>query len=313
MCSPCSAVRRPPSLPRRPRSRRIGIAAGRSGSRAARLAARAAARPARVKLARLELKSGTATFGDEGVAPGREWKLEGVTVDGTGLSTSPDDPPGKLGVRAQVTARPGPGGPRPSPSTPTRFALTPLAASARVRVDGFALATIRPYWPESRPRGRARGRGRVGPRGRGRAGRRWPVDACLGVRQRAPRRAPGGPARPTRAVPPDPHAHRRAQAGGRSGADHRARRDRGRRGRSSGRPRGGRQYRPARHGPRGRARDRGGQGADGAHCRRPEAVAAPGARRRNGSSLWIASPSPRAPSRSRTGRPPRRRPSPWAT
>ncbi len=27
----------------------------------------------------------------------------------------------------------------------------PLAASARVRVDGFALATIRPYWPESVP------------------------------------------------------------------------------------------------------------------------------------------------------------------
>ncbi len=40
----------------------------------------------RVKLARLALRSGTVTFGDEGVAPGREWKLEGVTVDGAGFS-----------------------------------------------------------------------------------------------------------------------------------------------------------------------------------------------------------------------------------
>jgi hypothetical protein len=38
--------------------------------------------PARVKVARLALKSGTVTFADDGVAPGRDWKLEGVTVDG---------------------------------------------------------------------------------------------------------------------------------------------------------------------------------------------------------------------------------------
>ena len=107
--------------------------------------------PGRVRLARLALKSGTVTFGDEGVAPGREWKLEGVTVDGAGLSTSPDDPAGKLGVRAQVTARPGPARPATLAIDADSVRLAPLAASARVRVDGFALATIRPYWPESVP------------------------------------------------------------------------------------------------------------------------------------------------------------------
>ena len=104
-----------------------------------------------MKLARLALKSGTVTFADEGVAPGREWKLEGVTVDGAGLSTSPDDPAGKLGVRAQVTARPGPVRPATLAVDADSIRLAPLAASARVRVDGFALATVRPYWPESVP------------------------------------------------------------------------------------------------------------------------------------------------------------------
>lgn len=105
----------------------------------------------RVRVARLALKSGTVTFGDEGVAPGREWKLEGVTVDGAGFSTSPDDPAGKLEVRAQVTARPGPARPATLAIDADSVRLAPLAASARVRVDGFALATVRSYWPESVP------------------------------------------------------------------------------------------------------------------------------------------------------------------
>src|SRR4029079_18357358 len=82
----------------------------------------------RVKLARLALKSGTVTFGDEGVAPGREWKLEGVTVDGAGLSTSPDDPAGQLGVRAQVTARPGSARPATLSIDADSVRLVPLAA-----------------------------------------------------------------------------------------------------------------------------------------------------------------------------------------
>ena len=109
------------------------------------------AAPPRVKLAKLGLTAGTVTFVDAAVSPPREWKLDGVTVTGAGLSTSPDDPPATVDAQLTMTARPGATPPATIAVRADALRLTPLAASAHVKVDGFALAAVRPYWPEALP------------------------------------------------------------------------------------------------------------------------------------------------------------------
>ena len=256
-------------MPRPPRARGSGIAACRGGSRVARLGARAAGGPAlgRVKLARLALGSGTVTFGDEGVAPAREG-ARGRDGRRCGFSTSPTIR-GQARVRAQVTARPGPKA--RDARHRRRLRLAGAARGIGVRVDGFALATVRPTGGRSQVSpSRQEGAVALGPRGRRRADGdgRWPTAPWRPAR--APRRAPGGSARAP-AVPPDSQAHRRTprrrtrvvqtaalgaiEVGG---ADLRSRaRSRAAAHRSLGLA------------PATGARDRGGQGADGARWRLP--------------------------------------------
>ena len=108
-------------------------------------------KPGKLTLERLTLRSGTLTVTDEAVSPGREWRIDGVTVDGAGLSTSAQDTPGTLRVRAKMTARPGSTKPASLVLDADAITLVPFAASARVSLDGFALAAIEPYWPPSLP------------------------------------------------------------------------------------------------------------------------------------------------------------------
>jgi len=102
-----------------------------------------------ISLARLGLRSGAIAVTDEAVSPARSWKIDGITVDGAALGTASDA--GTLQVRAQVTAGPGAAKPFRVALDADSIKLIPLAASARFTLDGFALADIGPYWPESLP------------------------------------------------------------------------------------------------------------------------------------------------------------------
>src|SRR5205814_1454666 len=70
-----------------------------------------------------------------------EWKLEGIAVDGTGLSTR-GGPPGRLTVRAKLNGT-------PIAVDVGAVDLAKGAALARVTVDGFDVAQIQPFVPAS--------------------------------------------------------------------------------------------------------------------------------------------------------------------
>jgi uncharacterized protein DUF748 len=107
--------------------------------------------PRKVTLERLTLQSGTATFHDEGVSPAREWKIQGMTIDGARFSTSPEDAPATARVRAQITARPGLLTPATLALDADPIRLAPPSATARVSLQGLALAALEPYWPPTTP------------------------------------------------------------------------------------------------------------------------------------------------------------------
>jgi hypothetical protein len=91
------------------------------------------------------------TLTDEAVSPAREWRLGGLTVEGAGLSTASGDPPGTLKVRAQILAGPRSSKPATLAVDADSVRLTPAAASARLSLDGFDLADLGAYWPETLP------------------------------------------------------------------------------------------------------------------------------------------------------------------
>ncbi len=109
------------------------------------------AAPAVVKLERLSLKSGAITVTDEAVSPSREWKVDGIEIDGAGFSTSADDPPATLRLRAQVTGRPGSAKAAGLAVDADAIKLAPPGVSARVVLDAFAIAALEPYWPPTLP------------------------------------------------------------------------------------------------------------------------------------------------------------------
>jgi uncharacterized protein involved in outer membrane biogenesis len=110
----------------------------------------AGALPFKVKLERLSVRSGTVALNDQAVSPAREWRLSGLTIDGAGFSTAPEDAPGTLKVSAQLDMTSG-----HPPATVSLDAaslrLLPLAATARVALDRFDLGALGPYWPAALP------------------------------------------------------------------------------------------------------------------------------------------------------------------
>jgi hypothetical protein len=107
--------------------------------------------PRKITLDRLALKSGTVTFRDDGVSPGREWKLEDLTIDGAGFSTSPGDAPATARVRAQIGTGPAGVAPAAFSLDADSIRLTPPSATARVSLEHLGLATVEPYWPPTIP------------------------------------------------------------------------------------------------------------------------------------------------------------------
>ncbi len=106
----------------------------------------APARPFRFAVERLALTGGTIGVLDEAVSPARQWQVDGLSVEGHALANGASDPPGSLRVRAQLVAGQG-----AKPATLTLEAdsvrLTPLAASAKVALNGFDVVSVVPYVP----------------------------------------------------------------------------------------------------------------------------------------------------------------------
>jgi hypothetical protein len=106
--------------------------------------------PPRVSLDRLTVRSATVKLDDQAVSPPRQWRIEGLMVDGQGLSTAGEDPPGTLEVQARLSAQPG-GKPAAVQVHADSVRLVPLAASARISLTGFDLASVLPYLPDTLP------------------------------------------------------------------------------------------------------------------------------------------------------------------
>lgn len=105
----------------------------------------------RVRVERISLMSGAITITDQAVSPSLEWKIEDLTLEAGGLSTVSEDPAGTMKARARVVGGAGSAQAATFAADADSVRLTPLALSARVAIDGVALAALLPYWPESVP------------------------------------------------------------------------------------------------------------------------------------------------------------------
>jgi uncharacterized protein involved in outer membrane biogenesis len=97
-----------------------------------------------ITLERLTITDGTIVARDEAVAEPATWRIVGLQVDGAGLTTRRDAPPGRLAVRLALNG------------TPVRLEadsieLAAARMTARVAVDGFELAQVRGYVPDAVP------------------------------------------------------------------------------------------------------------------------------------------------------------------
>jgi uncharacterized protein involved in outer membrane biogenesis len=110
----------------------------------------ASTRPFKVKVERLTVRSGAVAVNDQAVAPAREWRLSGLTLDGAGFSTSPEDGPASLKLSGQIEATPG-GRHATISADVSSLRLSPLAATASAALDGFDLGALGPYWPAALP------------------------------------------------------------------------------------------------------------------------------------------------------------------
>src|SRR6266850_2494988 len=111
--------------------------------------------PWKITLARVALSPGTIVFRDQVTAPPSEWRIEGLGVDASDLSTKPKAKPGRLAVKLKLNGA-------PISVTSDSLALDPFKAAVRVDVDGFDLAAVRPYLPPSVPAAPRTGRAGLG-------------------------------------------------------------------------------------------------------------------------------------------------------
>ncbi len=107
--------------------------------------------PFTARVERFALKSGTVTLSDQAVSPPRDWRIQGLNVEGTGFSTSADDPPAQLKMTALLDAASGARKTATVSVDVGAFRALPLAATARVLLESFDLAALGPYWPATLP------------------------------------------------------------------------------------------------------------------------------------------------------------------
>jgi hypothetical protein len=110
----------------------------------------ASPKPFKVRVERFALKTGKVTVSDQAVSPAQEWRVQGLTVEGTGLSTFADDPPAQLKMAAQLDAT---GSRKPATLSVDVASLRtkPIAATARVALENVDLVAFGPYWSPTLP------------------------------------------------------------------------------------------------------------------------------------------------------------------
>src|SRR6266850_2345909 len=105
----------------------------------------------KVTLARVSVRPATIVFRDRVIAPPSEWRIEGMTVDASDLSTRPRAKPGRLAVKLRLNGS-------AVSVTSESLALDPFKAAARVDVDRFDIAAVGPYLPLNLPAAARAGR-----------------------------------------------------------------------------------------------------------------------------------------------------------
>jgi len=97
-----------------------------------------------VTLDRVSVRRLTAVARDLTTSPESAWQIDDMTLDASGLTIGPGARPGRLEMKLKLNGT-------PISVTSDSIVLTPLAVSARVAVDGFDLAPVRPYLPPTVP------------------------------------------------------------------------------------------------------------------------------------------------------------------
>ena len=108
-----------------------------------------------ITLDRVSVRPGTIVVRDLVTTPASEWRVDGLVVDASNFATRPGARPGRLAVRFRLNGA-------VVSVTSDSFALDPPKTSARVSVDGFDLAAVRPYLPPNVPAAPRAGRASVG-------------------------------------------------------------------------------------------------------------------------------------------------------
>jgi uncharacterized protein involved in outer membrane biogenesis len=99
-----------------------------------------------IRLGRLSVTQSAVRFADEAVSPPRQWLLENIALDASGLSTVDTDGPGRIALTAQLRpARARTGATVSVRSDDVR--LVPPSASARASVTRLDLSHVDPYVP----------------------------------------------------------------------------------------------------------------------------------------------------------------------
>jgi uncharacterized protein involved in outer membrane biogenesis len=91
-----------------------------------------------IQLDRISLQRVTILMRDATTSPESEWRIDDVTIETRNLMLGEGARPGNLEAKLKVNGA-------PIVATADSLAIVPLAASARVTVDGFDLAPLRPY------------------------------------------------------------------------------------------------------------------------------------------------------------------------
>jgi hypothetical protein len=97
-----------------------------------------------ISVERVLLTRGTVIVRDESVTPAADFRMEGLEVDGSGLSTRPNDRPGRLSVGMKVNGT-------PLSLVADAVEVPKGAVTARVKLDDFDVAQTIPYAPPTAP------------------------------------------------------------------------------------------------------------------------------------------------------------------
>jgi uncharacterized protein involved in outer membrane biogenesis len=97
-----------------------------------------------VSVDRLAVRRAAVLVSDQAVSPAAEWRVQDVSVEAGGLTTRPAQPPGRMSAQGRVNEA-------ALGLAVDSVRLTPASFSARLSIERFDLARLRPYLPSTLP------------------------------------------------------------------------------------------------------------------------------------------------------------------